>query len=440
MSLVRSLLVCFGAAAFGLPALLSQAGATAPESAVAARSAVEWLEAQQQPDGSFEVAGFPGFETPDAVLAIAEQAQIDASWSTDEALAGVEAIDADGISTFAGDAVPDALDALDDFAEGGLSAGQAAKLIVLDASPLGLDAQAFDPQSDGNPVDLESFVTSAIQPDGSYGAFNATLFAVISNHLTGAPISGATIALIEAAQQANGAWNYAGDPTGTDVDPDTTGLAMQALVAEGASYATPSIGNALKFLAASHQADGSWPGPFDSGNPNSTALAIHGIVAAGYDPASPCWRDAADSSQQGTPYTSPDAYLIGTQTVDGNLSSPNDSWGLNTFATSQGVQGLLRSWLPVAQATVQTCSTPPTTTSPTGTSPTTISTTTPTTSLATPASTPTDVQGKVVSANSGITTRKLPNTGGISTALAGVGVAALAIGIGAHFATRRRRA
>ncbi|MSO37372.1 MAG: hypothetical protein EXQ69_03885 [Acidimicrobiia bacterium] len=438
MSLVRSLLVCFGAAAFGLPALLSQAGATAPESVVAARSAVEWLEAQQQPDGSFEVAGFPGFETPDAVLAIAEQAQADGSWSTAEALAGVEAIDVG----------PDALDALDDLAEAGLSGGQAAKLMVLDVAPLGLDALAFDPQADGNPVDLESLVASAIQPDGSYGAFNATLFAVISNHLTGAPISGVTIALIEAAQQANGAWNYAGDPTGTDVDPDTTGLAMQALIAGGASYATPSIGNALKFLAASHQADGSWPGPFDSGNPNSTALAIQGIVAAGYDPASPCWRNTADSSQDGTPYTSPDEYLISTQTADGNLASPSDLWGLNTFATSQGVQGLLRLWLPVARSAVQTCSTPPTTV-PTSTPPTTISTTQPTTPATAPATTPaaagpdatpTEVGGNVASTVRGVTATKLPKTGGISILLAVVGVAVLAIGVGTHFATRRRRA
>jgi hypothetical protein len=43
-----------------------------------------------------------------------------------------------------------ALDALDGFASSGLSAGQAAKLIVLDAAPLGLDPGAFDPAGDGN--------------------------------------------------------------------------------------------------------------------------------------------------------------------------------------------------------------------------------------------------------------------------------------------------
>ena len=40
-----------------------------------ASSATAWLLTQQQTDGGFEVAGSPGFETPDAILAIAENAQ-----------------------------------------------------------------------------------------------------------------------------------------------------------------------------------------------------------------------------------------------------------------------------------------------------------------------------------------------------------------------------
>ncbi len=44
-------------------------------STAATTKAVTWLKTQQQADGGFEVAGFPGFETPDAVLAIANGAQ-----------------------------------------------------------------------------------------------------------------------------------------------------------------------------------------------------------------------------------------------------------------------------------------------------------------------------------------------------------------------------
>ena len=38
----------------------------------------------------------------------------------------------------------------------------------------------------------------------------------------------------------------------------------------------------------------------------------------------------------------------------GRITSPNDSFGVNTFATSQTVEALLQSWLPVARAAEQT--------------------------------------------------------------------------------------
>ena len=49
---------------------------------------VAWLATRQQANGGFEVAGFDGFENPDAILAIAANAQTTATWSTSEALAG----------------------------------------------------------------------------------------------------------------------------------------------------------------------------------------------------------------------------------------------------------------------------------------------------------------------------------------------------------------
>ena len=46
-----------------------------------ADNGVAWLKTQQQTDGGFEVAGFAGFETPDAVLAIASAAQTTFAWN-----------------------------------------------------------------------------------------------------------------------------------------------------------------------------------------------------------------------------------------------------------------------------------------------------------------------------------------------------------------------
>ncbi len=46
-----------------------------------------------------------------------------------------------------------------------------------------------------------------------------------------------------------------------------------------------------------------------------------------------------------------------TGTGAGRFQSPSDSFGENTFATSQSVEALLRSWLPVARAADQVCAT-----------------------------------------------------------------------------------
>src|SRR5204862_8275650 len=92
-----------------------------PQARAAAAAATTWLDGQQQTDGSLEGAGFPGFETPDAVLAIAENAQTTKKWDTAEALAAVQAVKRSGHS---------GPHALDDLADAGLTAGQAAKIVV----------------------------------------------------------------------------------------------------------------------------------------------------------------------------------------------------------------------------------------------------------------------------------------------------------------------
>ena len=48
-----------------------------------------------------------------------------------------------------------------------------------------------------------------------------------------------------------------------------------------------------------------------------------------------------------TPYTAPATWLKGDQVASGRFQSPNDAFGVNTFATSQSVQALRRGWLPV---------------------------------------------------------------------------------------------
>lgn len=313
-------------------------------------AATAWLRTQQQIDGGFEVAGFAGFETPDAVLALAEAAQNGAAWDPDAARAAVAAVTTGGNSP---------LDYLDAFAASGLDVGQAAKLVVLVAAPLGLDPSAFDPAGDGSPVDLVATVRAGANPDGTYGsaaAFTQTLQAALALRLVDGSVPAATLDAIRSRQQADGGWNFSGDPAGTDVDPDTTGLAVLALVAGGEPGTGAAVSSALGFLEREQKADGSWASPFDDGNPNSTALAMLAITAAGYDPDGACWRTAAGPTVVGGGNALPSSYLRSVQAADGHLASPNDQYPpVNTFATAQGIQALSRGWLPVGDRTTAVC-------------------------------------------------------------------------------------
>jgi hypothetical protein len=324
-----------------------------PTSTTAA-SSVAWLKTQQLPDGGFEVLGSPGFETRDASLAIAEQAQTGSTWSTTEAYDALANLHATGTGK-----TP--LDALDAYAAGINSAGDAAKTIVLTASPLGLNPAAFDAANDGAPVPLVAKLDSGCGANtASFGTFSDTVYAVMAKKLVCGAAPSNAITTIRDAQQSDGGWNFIGDPTLTGADPDETGLALMALAAGGVSPDDRAVQAGLALLAGSQQASGAWIDFFGTeGNPSSTALAILGITAFGYDAASSCWRDTVEPSLASSHYADPVAWIRSQQQPDGHILSPYDIYGVNTLTTSQSVEGLLRSWLPVARAAAQTCPLPP---------------------------------------------------------------------------------
>lgn len=310
----------------------------------AAAKATTWLRTQQQPDGSFEVAGFAGFETPDAILAIGENAQQQPQWDRFQAKAAINAVKRNGHS---------ALHAVDDLAAAGLNAGQAAKLVVLVTKPLGLNPKKFDPDGDGA-TNLKTVIDAGLRPNGSYGAFNATLEAAIAKRLLGG-VPPQTVAYIRNAQQANGGWNFSGDRTGTDLDVDTTALAIEALVAARVPKTDAVLRQGLAFLARQQRGTGAWQS-FGSDDPNSTSTAVFAITAAGFDPTVVCWRDSVVPAQKGRPYTSPIGWLRSQQQTDGRIASPSDSFGVNTFPTTQTIEALRRGWLPVKPLGKQKCS------------------------------------------------------------------------------------
>jgi len=309
--------------------------------------AVAWLVDQQEPDGGFELADFPGFETPDAVLAIAEQAQVEPAWSKPLARAAVDAVvSSDGFTP---------LDQLDDLVEGLVEGtdgdtpadvasrgAQLAKILALVILPLqgtpGIAPSDFDPSGDSAaPVDIRPTVLASAG-DGTFSAmtFNGRLYVL----LVGGTQPAVLIDHVKAAQQPNGAWNFSGTPSGHSVDADTTGLALQALSVRDVPSSDPAIRNGLAALAESQQPDGSWLS-FGVEDPNSTALATLGIRATGGDPNTPCWREALDDAWAGVHYADPADWLRGEQAADGHIAAPADEFGVTTFATSQAVQAIL---------------------------------------------------------------------------------------------------
>jgi len=326
----RVLVGCLAALALVSTPFTSASAAVDPSTpdALTVHRAVQWVATQQQADGSFEVAKFPGFETPEALLSFATEAQSSPAWSGKQALLAAQRVaNAKGLT---------GLDYLDDYAEAtgddAITGGVAAKLITLVTGPLCLDARAFDPQRDGA-VDLVARLDAAARPNGAYGpdgVFSDTLYAVLALATLQRPVPAATITYITNAQEADGGWNYAGsaDDQGYD-DVDTTALAIQALVAAGVPTNDPDLAQGVAYLRALQDSDGSW----GFGDPNSTAVADLALQAAATAPA----HDA-------------DAFLRSKQLPSGRIESPNDSFGVNTYATTQPVRALLDRPLPIVPA------------------------------------------------------------------------------------------
>src|SRR4051812_47171206 len=329
-------------------ATIAALGPSGPAGAIAdhtTNSAIGWLADQQQAEGSFELAGFPGFETPDAVLAIAENAQADGSWSRTEARAAVDAVTTGGLS---------ALDYLDDLVEGLVAdhpgdtpadvaarGAQLAKIIATVVDPLlftpGMSPTDFDPSDDSvDPVNMGPTVLAS-EGDGSFPTmtFTGRLYVLLIGAGPAGPA--ALIDAVRAAQQPNGAWNFNGTPTGAAIDPDTTGLSLQALAAAGVRSTDATVQRGLAALAEAQQPSGEWLS-FGAPDPNSTDEAVLGIRASGADPQSPCWREAINPAWAGVPYARPVAWLRSQQATDGHIEAPSDEFGQNTFATSQTVQ------------------------------------------------------------------------------------------------------
>jgi len=151
----------------------------------------------------------------------------------------------------------------------------------------------------------------------------------------------------------------------TSADSNSTAFAVQALQAIGT---TDPVGPALTWLAGMQDAT---PGPAiggfgqrpgDIADPNSTALVIQAIVAAGQSPTGGGW-----TVDGGNPLTSLQSWIITSGDEAGALASPYSGGFADTFATYQGVWGLAQVAFPLPVPTPSA----PTTTTTTAPTPTT---------------------------------------------------------------------
>jgi hypothetical protein len=126
----------------------------------------------------------------------------------------------------------------------------------------------------------------------------------------------------------------------------STSLAVQALVAVGETDTVPA---AMGWLSGLQSFTGLAPGGFgqfigDSSDPNSTALVVQAICAAGGDPGAHLWLVNGAS-----PMTSLEYWVIPSGSGAGALSSPYSSGEADIYATYQAVWGLTTTVFPFVE-------------------------------------------------------------------------------------------
>lgn len=300
---MRHFLLPLAAALSALPILA--AGAALPK-ADAIDAGAAYIRSLQQPDGGY--ASSPG-QSLDAIYALRSAGYDPAKDST-------------------GGVTP--IDYLRANASALTSPGAAAKG-ALAAKALGLDPKAV------NGTDLAGLVAAAYDPDtGAYAGddFSQSI-AMIGLTCTGNPVGAKAIDALRANQvETEGGWGFGGGS-----DPDTTAIAVQALVATGVPAADPALVKALAYLKAAQGSDGGWGFDPSESNVSSTAYVVQALIALDEDPEASTWE-----KDGGTPV----GYLLSQQNADGSFKGFDPA-----YATNQALPALAgRTFCDAPQAPV----------------------------------------------------------------------------------------
>jgi hypothetical protein len=134
-------------------------------------------------------------------------------------------------------------------------------------------------------------------------------------------------------QSASGGWGFDSE---AEPDPDTTGLALQALAAGRESPASPIVQKAIAYLRENQDAGGGWGYTDSEPNTNSTAVVVQGLLAARENPLSGSWSATSDG---------PVEFMVERQLPEGRFEHSEPPADL--MATVQVVPALAGSALPM---------------------------------------------------------------------------------------------
>lgn len=194
---------------------------------------------------------------------------------------------------------------------------------VLAKAALVAKALGLDPKAVGG-VDLIAKTNAAY--DAGKGTYAGDDFSqsviMLSLACTGNSVPLAAGAALKANQLAeSGGWGFGGF-----ADPDTTAIAVQALLATGSAKTDTSLTKATAYFHTSQGDDGGWGFDPTESNASSTAYVLQALLALGENPEAVGWQKGG---------VSPVAYLLSQQQADGSFLGFDPA-----FATNQVVPAL----------------------------------------------------------------------------------------------------
>ena len=282
-SSLKKLILPITAALAALPILLASAAAPAKDLARAATFVVS----TQQADGGFGGSG--AGQTMDAIYALRA--------------AGI-----DPATVMKGGKSPA------DFLKA--NAAAAVKPAAAAKAALGARALGLDPRN-VNGTNLIANITAGY--DAARGEYAGDAFsqsiAMLGLSCTGNALPSGAIVALRKAQIADGGWGF-----GSDSDADTTGIALQALVASGAGASDGAVVKAVAYLKKTQGTDGGWGFDPAESNTSSTAFVVQALIAAGEDVDGATYR-------KGT--VGPMAYLLSQQVADGSFKGFDAAFATN---------------------------------------------------------------------------------------------------------------